>query len=274
MKPAAVDYVRPADLAAACSLLAEAGDAAMPVSGGQSLIPMMSLRLTGFETLVDISRIAALKRTETDATHVVIGAATTHAAIEDGAIPDPSHGLMARIAGRIAYRAVRNLGTIGGSVALADPAADWPCCLLALGADILLAGPDGARTLPADGFFLGPYETARAPAEIITGFRIPRLAEGARWGTSKVARKSGAFSDSLAVAILLPDGGGRIALTGTSSHPRLLPAAGAALAARDSAALRATVKAELAALGEDADPYRARCHLATVTRAAEEAWSA
>lgn len=272
MKPAAIDYVRPADLAEAGLTLDRLGEGAMPVAGGQSLVPMMSLRLTAFETLVDVSRLAALKRTEDVADHVFLGAAITHAEIEDGTVPDPSRGLMARVAAKIAYRAVRNLGTIGGSVALADPAADWPCCLLALRAEILLAGAGGAREVPAEDFFLGPYETARAPAEIIVGFRIPKLSAGTRWGTFKVARKSGAFSDSLAIAVLC-EGEGRIALTGTASHAQLLPEAGAAFARGDEASLREAARADIAAIDPDADPYRVRCHLATVTRAAAEAWS-
>lgn len=272
MKPGAIDYIRPADLAEANLTLDRLGDAAMAVAGGQSLVPMMSLRLTAFETLVDLSRLEALKRTEDAADHVFLGAAITHATIEDGKTPDPSRGLMARVAAKIAYRAVRNMGTIGGSVALADPAADWPCCLLALAAEVVLSGPDGERCVPADGFFLGPYETVREPSEIIVGFRIPKLPADASWGTFKVARKSGAFSDSLAVAVLT-GGAGRIALTGTSSHARLLPEASTALPHANEAALREAARADIAAIDPDADPYRVRCHLATVTRAAAEAWS-
>ncbi|GGF54162.1 carbon monoxide dehydrogenase [Azorhizobium oxalatiphilum] len=271
MKPAAFEYARPADLAEACALLGELGDAAMPVAGGQSLVPMMSLRLTGFETLLDISRLDALKVVRDEETHVFIGAAVTHAMIEDGKVPDPAFGLMARVASKIAYRAVRNMGTIGGSVGLADPASDWPCCLLALGAEVVLAGAEGERVLGAGGFFLGPYETARDPAEIITGFRIPKLSAGARWGTFKVARKSGAFSDSLAIAVLTAEGEARVALTGTLDHAQLLPGASAALAAGDLAAVREAARAEVAQADPDADAYRLRCHVATVTRAAEEA---
>lgn len=272
MKPAAVDYVRPADLAEASAMLSRLGDGAMPVAGGQSLVPMMSLRLTAFETLVDISRLDALKRTVDEEDHVFLGAATTHAMIEDGTVPDPSHGLMARVASKIAYRAVRNLGTIGGSVALADPAADWPCCLLTLNADIVLAGSGGERNVAAEDFFLGPYDTARDAGEIIVGFRIPKLAPEARWGTCKVARKSGAFSDSLAIAVL-SDGDGRIALTGTSSHAQVLPEASLALASGSATDLREAARADIGVIDPDADPYRVRCHLATITRAAAEAWS-
>ncbi|MEP9377427.1 FAD binding domain-containing protein [Aquabacter sp. CN5-332] len=273
MKPAAIDYARPKDLAEACAMLNEAGDAAMMVAGGQSLVPMMSLRLTAFETLLDVSRLEALKRTEDEGSHVFLGAATTHAMIEDGKVPDPSQGLMSRVASKIAYRAVRNMGTIGGSVALADPAADWPCGLIALEAEVILAGPDGERALPADGFFLGPYETAREPNEIIVGFRIPKLPPAARWGTFKVARKSGAFSDSLAIAVLPGDGSARVALTGTTAHAGLLVRASEALPSGNVAALREAARADIAELDPDADAYRVRCHLATVTRAAAEALS-
>ena len=271
MKPAPVGYTRPDTIADALAVLGDAGDAAMLVAGGQSLVPMMSLRLTSFEKLVDISRLSDLRRNEETAEHVVLGAATTHAMIEDGCVPDPSRGLMPRVASKIAYRAVRNLGTIGGSVALADPAADWPCCLIALDADILLAGPRGERTEKADGFFAGPYVTAREATEVIVGFRIRKLPATARWGVSKVARKSGAFSDSLAVAVRLGNGTARIALAGTSTHAGLLPRASAALATGDAHAMRGAALEDIAALDPDADAYRQRCHIATVTRAAAEA---
>jgi carbon-monoxide dehydrogenase medium subunit len=273
MKPAPFGYTRPETIADALAVLSGEGDAAIPVAGGQSLVPMMSLRLTSFEKLVDISRLGDLQRQEETADHVFLGAATTHAMIEDGRCPDPSRGLMSRVAGKIAYRAVRNLGTIGGSVALADPAADWPACLIALDAEIVLAGPEGERAERADGFFRGPYETARADAEIIVGFRIRKLPAGAGWGVFKVARKSGAFSDSLAIAVRSGDGTARIALAGTTTHAGLLEHASAALAAGDTAGLLEAARKDIARLDPDVDPYRLRCHIATITRAAAEALS-
>lgn len=270
MKPAPFSYARPDDVTAACALLKGGDGGAMPIAGGQSLVVMMSLRLTAIETLVDISRLPALHATSEDEAGVFLGAATTHADVEDGKVPDPSLGLMARVASKIAYRAVRNLGTMGGSVALADPSADWPAALLALDAEMILAGPDGERRVKADGFFRGPYETALAEGEIILGFRIPRLPAGSRWGTSKVSRKSGAFADSFAIAVLHPDGTARVALTGTSSHARLLPRTAEAARA-DEGTLRGAVRADVAEIDPDADAYRVRCHVSTVLKAVREA---
>jgi CO/xanthine dehydrogenase FAD-binding subunit len=145
MKPAAFEYSRPDTLSEAIRLLGEADGSATPICGGQSLLVLMGLRLTMIDRLVDISRLPELRELRNGSRDAFVGASTTHAAIEDGRIPDPSAGLMARVASKIAYRAIRNLGTIGGSVALADPSADWPACLIALGAEVSIAGPDGQR---------------------------------------------------------------------------------------------------------------------------------
>lgn len=275
MKPAPFAYDRPADLAAATALLVDGDGAAMAICGGQSLVVLMSLRLTAIETLVDLSRLPELKRVEETATEVFLGAATTHAMVEDARVPDPSRGLMARVAGKIAYRAVRNLGTLGGSVALADPSADWPACLMALNAQAVIVGPDGERREAVETFVRGPYETSLAGGEVIVGFAIPRLGAGSRWGVAKVARKSGAFADSLAI-VVAPGAGAphRVALAGTSSHAQLLPQVASYLGGApciDPTALRAAVRADLAQVDPDADPYRLRCHGATVLKAVMEA---
>jgi aerobic carbon-monoxide dehydrogenase medium subunit len=276
MKSAAFAYCRPGTVTEAVAVLAASGGAAMPVSGGQSLLVLMGLRLTMIDTLVDVSRLPELRAIQDDATEVFIGASTTHAMIEDGKIPDPSSGLMARVASKIAYRAVRNLGTIGGSMALADPSADWPACLIALGAEAYMTGPDGPRREKAETFVRGAYETSLAEGEIVVGFRIPRR-KAMRWGTSKVSRKSGAFADSMAVFVeSAGDDPVRVALTGTGSHARLLPRVGAyAQRCRtpDPGDLRAVILEDLAAIVPDADAYQRRCHVATVSRAMTEARS-
>jgi aerobic carbon-monoxide dehydrogenase medium subunit len=273
MKPAAFEYNRPGTLAEATRLLAAGDGSAMPIAGGQSLLVLMGLRLTMIDRLVDVSRLPELREVHDDGRHVFIGAATTHAMIEDGRIPDPSAGLMSRVAGKIAYRAIRNLGTIGGSVALADPAADWPACLIALGAEVRIAGPDGQRWESVAGFVTGAYETILAPAEIVLGFRIPHRAS-LRWGTSKVSRKSGAFADSMAVYVEAAGDEPRAALAGTSSHACLLPRVGQYAknhATLDPAQLRAVILQDLAEVAPDADAYQLRCHVATVSRAMAEA---
>ena len=274
MKPAAFEYARPKSLDAAIRQLADGDGAAIPISGGQSLLVLMALRMTMIETLVDVSRLQELKQLRDDDRAVFIGALTTHAAFEDGEIPDPSAGLMARVASKIAYRAVRNLGTIGGSVALADPSADWPACLIALGAEVCIAGPNGKRRERAENFLRGAYETSLSSGELIVGFEIPRR-NALRWGTSKVSRKSGAFADSMAVFVEANDGAPcRLALTGTTSHARHLTKVGRHVQERprlDLSELRAVILDELAEVAPDADAYQLRCHTATVSRAITEA---
>ncbi|MDB5513951.1 MAG: molybdopterin dehydrogenase [Tardiphaga sp.] len=272
MKSAAFEYSRPGTVAEAVALLAGAEGAAMPIGGGQSLLILMGLRLTMIDTLVDVSRLPDLREVRDDGGHVFIGASTTHAMIEDGKIPDPSSGLMSRVAGKIAYRAIRNLGTIGGSMALADPSADWPACLMALDAEVSIVGSDGPRWEKAETFVRGAYETSLAPAEIVVGFRIARR-KPMRWGTAKVSRKSGAFADSMAVFVET-SGEARVALTGTTSHARILPRVSQYAQDHgivDPGDLRAVILDDLTEIVPDADAYQRRCHIATVSRAITEA---
>ncbi len=132
---------------------------------------------------------------------VQIGALTTHAAIEDGKVPDRFAGLLRRVASTISYRAVRNHGTIGGSVALADPAADWPPCLIALDADVRIASRNGMRRQAVTDFVQGTYTTSLTAGEIILGFDVPDPGGPLRWGFAKVVRKSGAFANSIAFVV-------------------------------------------------------------------------
>src|SRR5882724_6225476 len=154
MKPAAFDYARPTSVAEAVKLLAGNAQAKV-LAGGQTLGPMLNLRLAQPALLVDITRIPELAAVAEDADSVTIGATVTHAAVEDGRIADPTGGFLARVACGIAYRAVRTRGTIGGSLAHADPAADWLSCLAALGAQVVVAGAAGTRRVRLAGFVRG-----------------------------------------------------------------------------------------------------------------------
>ncbi len=158
MKPVAFDYARPASVAEAVRMLAASPDAKV-LAGGQTLGPMLNLRLAQPALLVDITRIPELAAVSEDADAVTIGATVTHAAIEDGRVPDPTGGFLAHVARGIAYRAVRTRGTIGGSLAHADPAADWLSCLTALGAQVVIAGAAGTRRVNLAGFVRGAMET-------------------------------------------------------------------------------------------------------------------
>ncbi len=221
MKAATFDYVRPSDLAGAIAALAE--DGAKPLSGGQSLGPMLNLRLARPRLLVDVGRLPELRACDEGTDGVLFGAALTHAEFEDGTLPDPTGGVLAAVARGIAYRAVRNRGTIGGSLAHADPAADWPAALAALGATVRLAGPEGERTMGVADFVLGPFETALRPREIVAGVFVPRLSQRRHWGFEKSCRKVGEFADSMAAVLSDPDRGQhRVALAALEARPVVL----------------------------------------------------
>ena len=203
MKPAAFDYVRPSTVAEALSAL-HSTPGAKVLAGGQTLGPMLNLRLARPAVLVDITRIPELAAVTEDRDAVTIGATVTHAAIEDGRVPDPTGGFLARVARGIAYRAVRTRGTIGGSLVHADPSADWLACLTALRAEVLVAGRGGSRRVLVPAFVRGAMETELAPGELLTAVRIPRFPREARFGFHKICRKTGEFADAMAVVVAIP----------------------------------------------------------------------
>ena len=201
MKAPAVDYVRPRSLAEAIEQLARAAGEARVIAGGQSLVAMMNLRIASPALLIDIARLPELAAVAEDGDAVTLGACVTHCAIEDGQVADPSRGLMPRVAATLGYRAIRNRGTIGGSLALADPSAEWPAVFAALDAEVILTGPSGLRSLKCTEFGTGIFETKLAPDEIIGSVRIPKLSANAQWGYLKLCRKSGEFASALAVVV-------------------------------------------------------------------------
>jgi carbon-monoxide dehydrogenase medium subunit len=273
MKPAPFDYTRPKTVADASASLAADGANASAIAGGQSLVPMLSLRVAQPRLLVDLNGLDELKDMSAGPDKIRIGALTTHAAIEDGKLPERFGGLLQKVASSISYRAVRNYGTIGGSVALADPAADWPGCLMALGAQVRIAGRNGGRSQPVEQFIQGQYSTTLAADEIIVGFDVPRPEPGLRWGVFKVVRKSGAFADSIAFAVA-PGRGAPVAvvLAAAAARPRALPAVAAQIKAGKTSAdqLRAAIAADIAAHAPQDDPYLVRLHTSTVLRALKE----
>jgi carbon-monoxide dehydrogenase medium subunit len=273
MKPAAFDYIRPKSVAEASVALGRRGMTTAAIAGGQSLLPMLSLRVAFVDLLVDIGRIDDLKAVTRTPDSLWIGALTTHAAIEDGKVPDLFGGLMRRVAGQISYRAVRNHGTVGGSVALADPAADWPCCLIALNASVRVVGRNGVRVQPVSDFILGQYETTLASGDLIMGFDIPAPRAPFRWGFAKVARKSGAFAHSIAVAAGHGrDGPVSVVLGAAGPRARALVATGNQLRGANPTEkqLRAAIETDFAAYFTGLDAYQKRMHTATVLRAVKD----
>jgi aerobic carbon-monoxide dehydrogenase medium subunit len=204
MKPAPFEYRVASDLAAAKSMLAEAGGDAKLVSGSQSLGPMLNLRLARPELLVDISTLLELQQVREGEHSVQIGAGITHAQIEDGEAPDPTGGWLRAAAGNIAHRAVRNRGTLGGSLAHADPAADWVIVMIGLGANAVVDGPSGRRTIAMKDFITGPFATALGAGEILVAVEIARPGPDARWGYWKFCRQVGEFAKASATVLVDP----------------------------------------------------------------------
>jgi carbon-monoxide dehydrogenase medium subunit len=204
MKPGPLTYHRATTVADAIKQLVEGGYDAKIIAGGQSLVPMLNLRMAAADRLVDIRHIPALNESSASDNEVRIGACTTHEQIQLGEIADPSNGLMPKVASAIAYQAVRNRGTIGGSLALADPSADWLTTTAALGATIEWEGPEGPNSCAAEEFVSAAYTTRLEPFDLLTGIRLPRLHPDAKWGTYKLCRKTGEFAHAMAMVIRSP----------------------------------------------------------------------
>jgi carbon-monoxide dehydrogenase medium subunit len=203
MKAAVFDYTRPKDLGDALKALASMPGEAKPIAGGQSLGPMLNLRLARPKLLVDVSRIEQLKAITDEKDAWRIGASVTHAQLEDR--PLAGCEPLAKVARVVAYRAVRNRGTVGGSLAHADPAADWPLVLATLDAVVRVAGPSGTREVKADAFMTAAFTTSLADDEIVESVRVPKLGAGARWGYYKFCRKTGEFPEAAAALLLDPE---------------------------------------------------------------------
>lgn len=208
MKPAPFNYAVAGDIASLTQQLAEGGGTAKPVAGNQSLGPMMNLRLARPGFLIDLSALPELRRVAAGKDAVRLGAAITHAEIEDGEVDDPTGGWLRDAAAGIAYRAVRNRGTLGGSLCHADPAADWVIVLTGLCAAAVVAGPQGERLVPLEDFITGPFKTALGEGEILAAVEVPRPGKAARWGYWKFAPQVGEFAKASA-AVLIDEAAGR-----------------------------------------------------------------
>jgi carbon-monoxide dehydrogenase medium subunit len=267
MKPVDFDYVRPATIVEALELLKSASNAKV-MAGSQTLGPMLNLRFVQPDVVIDITRIPGLKRVEESTDAIVLGACITHAAIEDGRVPDVTNGMLPRVAARIAYRAVRTRGTIGGSLAHADPAADWLACLSALGAEVSISGASGQRKAPLVGFVKGALETSLAADEIIDGVRIPRLTARARWGYHKIWRKTGEFAEAIGAVVIDRDTCSIVA-GATAGRPAVIELPAADLLDRPPTS--GDIAGMLAAAGLQGDAYETSIHVAAVRRALAEA---
>jgi carbon-monoxide dehydrogenase medium subunit len=236
MKAAAFDYARPRTLDEAVTLLANADGAAKVLAGGQSLGPMLNLRLARPSLLVDVSRLAELRAIDEAGECWEIGAGVTHAELEDASGRLRGAEMLAGVAGGIAYRSVRNRGTIGGSIAHADPAGDWTLALAALGASIRVRGANGQREIPADRFMKAAFTTDLSEGEIATAISVPKFAPAARFGYFKFCRKTGEFPEASAAVLFDPEhGSARVFLGALDGAPQSLPDLARALVQQGSA---------------------------------------
>ncbi|MEQ8832416.1 MAG: FAD binding domain-containing protein [Alphaproteobacteria bacterium] len=270
MKPVDFDYSAAETVDEALTQLSGADVKVM--SGGQSLGPMLNLRLVRPSALVGLAATAALRRIEDASDAVTVGAAVRHAEFEDGKVPDPAGGMMQYVARGIAHRAVRTRGTIGGSLAHADPAADWVTTLTTLDAVLTLRGADGSRDVPMTGFMQGAFTTALRDGEIIESIRIPKRSETVRWGYYKICRKVGEFAE--AIGALVVDPGQRycrVVMGATDGAPVVLDDFSRRLAAEGAAALSGLVDTVRAAL-PDANPVSLRQHEVALRRAIQQVY--
>jgi aerobic carbon-monoxide dehydrogenase medium subunit len=253
MIPAQFEYVRPGSLDEAVRALADGGDEAKVIAGGQSLLPLLRLRLAYPELLVDVGGLDELRGVTDQGERLLIGARTTHYEVVRDPLIAAHCGLLAQAAGTVADPAVRHRGTIGGSLAHADPAGDLPAVALALEATLIATGPDGRREIPAAEFFADYLTTTLRPGEILTGIQVPKL--GTDWGYryEKFHRTAQAWA-IVGVAALARRSNGhvaeaRVALTNMGPVPIRAAAVEAAAAGADASAAALTAAAAAAADG-------------------------
>ncbi|MGI9008226.1 MAG: FAD binding domain-containing protein [Streptosporangiaceae bacterium] len=259
MIPAPFTYQRAASVTEALDLAAEGGEDAKYLAGGHSLVPLMKLRLAVPETLIDIGRIAELSYVREEDGYVAIGALTTHGEIAASAALAAGLPLLAHAARQIGDPQVRHCGTIGGSLAHADPAADLPAVVLALDATLVAQGPSGSREIPAAGFFSSLFETVLEPGELLTEIRIPRPASSG-WSFQKFTKRG---IDWAIVGVAVQ--GGNVALINMGGTPLRAGGVEKALAAGSAPEQAAGRAAEGTSPADDLNgPRHYREHLARV----------
>lgn len=279
MKPPKFNYYAPRTVQEAVELLAGADDDAVLLTGGQSLVPMLNFRLARPSDVIDLGKIEGLANLTVRDGCVEVGAMVTHHRMEADPIIAEMLPLARAAAGYIGYRAIRNRGTIGGSIAHADPAAEWPTVLLALDGEVRLESVSGSRTVRSDDFFESIFTTVRRPDELVTSLRMSsRFARN--WGFSEFQRRTGDFAAvAVAVACVINDGvvaEARIALAGVAERPVRCPAAESALVDGETDLAHAAAFAAADAFNPAGDShgsgeYRKRLIFAETQRAVSQA---
>jgi aerobic carbon-monoxide dehydrogenase medium subunit len=248
MYPAQFEYHSPATVKDALALLGQHKDDAKLLAGGHSLLPAMKLRLARPTHVVDLKKVPGLVGIKEEGGMLVIGAMTTHYAIESSSVVKSKCPVLAQTAAMIGDPMVRNLGTIGGSLAHADPAADYPAAIIALGAEMVAEGPKGKRTIKADDFFKGLLTTALGPDEILTEVRVPVLAANAGAAYLKFPHPASRFAVVGVAAVVTVDGGkvskASVGITGAGTHAVRAKGVEAAIAGKglDAASIQAAAE--------------------------------
>lgn len=273
MKALAFSYIRPTTIEQALSAFAQSGGNASYIAGGQSLVPALALRLQAPEQLIDIAHIAALRGIEVEGDWLRVGALTRHVEAHDDPVIAAHAPLLALAAPYVAHPAIRNRGTLGGSVALADPAAEFPAMMLALDAQMEVAGPDGTRRVAAEDFFQSLYQTAMEPGELLVAFHIPQARPTDRYAFDELARRRGDYAlvgcgvklsmhgdvvDAARIAFL------SIGPTPVRARKAEAVLAGASLGAGVIREAQAALSADLDPDGDDQVPAEMRLHLSRV----------
>src|ERR1700744_1432337 len=281
MKPAPFDYVRPESLAEACALLAADEDARV-IAGGQTLVPMLAMRLARPTKLIDILRLPELAGISKEKGAVVLGATTRQAQAERVPVIRASVPMLARVLPWVGHPPTRNRGTIGGSIANADPSAEIPLVAVTLGAEIMLATPDGPSSMPADDFFIGPMLTAINPGECVSAIRFPIWAH-ARVGTGffEISARRSDFAFVAAAAQVALDEEGRcievaLGVGGVGDRPLRLDVSSLIGGELDTASVTDVIMGAAADLDAMSDlhasaAYRRRVAVALCIRAMEQA---
>jgi CO/xanthine dehydrogenase FAD-binding subunit len=283
MKPPLFDYVVPASIDMAVAALADAGGDAKILAGGQSLVPMLNFRLLRPSILVDINHIPGLAFIEETADSIRIGALTRHFQLETSPVVARHFPVLSCAMTHVAHLAIRNRGTIGGSLSHADPAAELPLLAMLLDAELNVAAPSGKRAIATRDFFLDALTVDLGSADIVTAIVLPKLPPDTGWGFEEVARRHGDFALAAVAATLTLSGGvieeARLALTGVGPTPLRVPDAEALLIghALDAELISRIVNAVSDAITPETDLHASsdyRRHLAGVLtrRALAAAW--
>jgi carbon-monoxide dehydrogenase medium subunit len=274
VKPAPFEYERPASLDLAVKALMAAAGEARILAGGQSLGPMLNLRLATPARLIDVGSIASLKRIEQQSATFVVGAGVTHAMLEDRHLKSPTDQLLAHVASTIAYRAIRTRGTIGGSLAHSDPAADWVTTMVLLDARLTVVGSADSRQVPAQAFFKGAFTNDLGLGDILESVSFTTLSPDARWGYHKVCRKVGEFPEAIGAIILdRARQVARIVVGALDGPPVVLAELAKAVASRGLEAASLTAVKDALRVVPGLDPIDLQLHAVAVRRAIIQAVS-